>query len=172
MAHIYKITPLEKKNIVLTYDVFEEGPDITLRGWKVEETYRWGAGFRSLEDAVTEWESNNNGIWCDPDVGMGAELDDLCSVNFEWDTGFTDEEKASIEMNWEDGGTSWLYDGEHNWQVESTNLLICGPVKIDLIDDTTNDVIEENVKPINRVTNIAWQTVPDSELAAWPFPTK
>lgn len=163
MTKVYRITPLEKKNVVVTHDVFEEGPDLTLRGWKVEETYRWGAGYRPLEDTISEWEVGNNGIYCD--LNEGSALDDLCACYFEYDADFTDEEKQEIEKNWEEGGLSWLHDGAHNWQVERDELLILGPVKIDLVDDFTGEVIEENIKP---------QPSPalNTSSAAWPFPTK
>jgi hypothetical protein len=165
MAKVYRVTPLEKKNVVVTYDVFEEGPDLSVRGWSVEETYRWGIGFRSIEDSISEWELGNNGIHCDLSAGYGSELDDLCACYFEFGDGFTDEEKQEIEDAWHEGGAGWLYDGEHNWQVDYDSLLILGPVKIDIVDDDTGEVIEENIKP-----------EPSPQLntssAAWPFPTK
>jgi hypothetical protein len=165
MTKVYRITPLEKKNVVITHDVFEEGPDLTLRGWQVEETYRWGIGFRDLGDSISEWEMGNNGIYCDLRAGYGTELDDLCACYFEYDKDFTDEEKQEIEKNWDEGGAGWLHDGAHNWQVERDELLILGPVKIDIVDDVTGEVFEENIKP-----------VPSPQLntssTAWPFPTK
>jgi len=153
--NVYRITPLEKKNITVSYDVYEELPDHQIRTWKVEETYRWGCGYRSLEDAVSEWETNNNGVYCEFD--LGSDVEDLIAVYFEFDDGFTDEEKSEIEQNWDNGGPSWLFDGEHNWQVESTEFLICGPVKIDLVDEWSNEVIEENVQPKPfKPSNTAW----------------
>jgi hypothetical protein len=75
--------------------------------------------------------------------------------------GFTDEEKAEIEAlcrgekEDEDGrwGTAWIYDGEHNWEVEDNHVAILGPVKIDLVDADgygDNAVLEENVEPYNE----------------------
>ena len=77
-------------------------------------------------------------------------------VNF--GEGFTEEEKAEIEAilrgekEDEDGrwGTAWLYDGDHNWQIEDDHVRILPPFKIDLVDaDGYGDsaVLEENVKP-------------------------
>lgn len=156
MATVYKITPLEKKNITVTYDVFEELSEGNVRGWRVEEIYRWGYGYRSLDNPVGEWESNN-GIFCEFD--LGSEVDDLIAHYFEFDDGFTDEEKAEIESNWDNGGPSWLFDGDHNWQVESTEFLICGPTKIDLVDEWSNEIIEENVSPKPA----------EPMSTAWPF---
>jgi hypothetical protein len=168
---LYRITPLEKKNISISYDVYEDLPNNQVRGWRVEELYRWGVGYRSEDSAVSEWETHNNGIWCDPSVGDSIELEDLISCDFEFDAGFTAEEKLAIEENWNNSGPSWIYDGEHNWQVESTELVIYGPVQIDLIDDDTGEVIEEDVKPKSEPLSLAWQTVSDQEaFNAWPFP--
>jgi hypothetical protein len=156
--NVYRITPLEKKNINVTYNVFEESANGESRGWNVSELYRWGYGCRSLNDAVSECEINNNCIYCEFD--LSSEVDDLIAVYFEFDDGFSDEEKAEIEQNWDNGGPSWLFDGEHNWQVESTEFLICGPVKIDIVDEWSNEVIEENVQPKPF----------EPSNTVWPFP--
>ena len=74
------------------------------------------------------------------------------------------KEKKSVEEHemWEkDGqvivrisgfrwGTAWLYDGDHNWEIEDDHVRITGPVKIDLVDsDGYGDsaIIKENVQP-------------------------
>lgn len=157
MSKVYKITPLEKKNITVSYDVFEELPDDNIRGWRVEEIYRWGYGYRSLTNSVSEWESKNNGIYCEFD--LGSDVDDLIAVHFEFDDGFTDAEKSEIEENWDNGGPSWLFDGGHNWQVDSTEFMVYGPVKIDLVDDWSNEIIEENIQPKPA----------EPMSTAWPF---
>jgi hypothetical protein len=30
-------------------------------------------------------------------------------------------------------GTAWLFDGDHNWEIEDDHVAILGPVKIDLL---------------------------------------
>jgi hypothetical protein len=168
MEQAYRITALDKKSVVVTNAVYEDLADGTTRGWSVEETYRWGYGFRSEQDPVTEWELGNNGIHCEATSGFAcAELTDLCACFFEFDAGFTDEEKQLIENNWHEGGMSWLHDGEHNWQVEESTMLILGPVLIDLIDTDTDQVIESNVEPKPNQTS-TWSIA----SAAWPFPTE
>jgi hypothetical protein len=90
-------------------------------------------------------------------------------VNFS--DGFTDEEKEEIEaiLRWEqedeDGrcGTAWLYDGDHNWEIEDDHVAILGPVKIELVDEESyNEVIKE-VQPY-KLDN----SKPSTD---WPFPT-
>jgi hypothetical protein len=93
----------------------------------------------------------------------------LCSVYVEFQGEFTDDEKEEIEkrcrgdLEDEDGrwGTAWLFDGDHNWQVEDDGVLIYGPVKIDLVDeDAYNEVIKEDIG------------MEKYQPTAWPFADK
>jgi len=170
MTKVYCITPLEKKNVEILYEIFERKEDGTVRNWSIEELYRWGIGFRSEDSPVSEWEIKSSSIHCELDVGYGSELDDLIYVNFEFDEDFSEEEKEELTKQWYDGGASWLYDGEHDWEVDFDNLTIYGPVKIDLIDDITLEVFEEDIKPISEGSPMNWQTVSDQEASVWPFP--
>jgi hypothetical protein len=52
VTKLYRITPLEKKSVIAFYDVFERLADGSTRGWTVEETWRWGQGFRGLDEEV------------------------------------------------------------------------------------------------------------------------
>jgi hypothetical protein len=168
MSRVYQVISLEKKNVVVTYEIFEDMGNNNIRGWQIEETYRWGAGYRSVDDPISEWETNNNGIYCD--FSLGSESDDLIACYYQFDEGFTDQEKADLEQKWEEGGAAWLYDGEHNWEVENANVVIYGPVKINLIDELTGDIIEEDIKPTSSKAELSWQTISDDELKVWPFP--
>jgi hypothetical protein len=130
MAKLYRITPLEKKSVEYFVDVFERMPDGTIRGFDVTETWRWGQGFRDLDEPVYDTETDR--VYCQPGLGWGCELDDLCSVYVNFSDGFTEEEKEQIEslLRWEteddDGrcGTAWLYDGDHNWEIEDDHVSI------------------------------------------------
>ena len=155
MAHLYRITPLEKKNVEYFVDAYERLPNGEFRGFSVTETWRWGIGFRELDNEV--WENEiKNGVNCDPQLGWGCELEDLCNVYVEFSNGFTDEEKEEIqailtgEKTDEDDrwGTTWIYDGDHNWQIEEDTVRIFGPIKIGLVDEEQyNSIVEENIKP-------------------------
>lgn len=177
---LYRITPLEKKSVEYFVDVFERLPDGRIRGFDVTETWRWGYGFRPQDEPVWRYETDR--VRCDPQVGWGCDLDDLIAVHVEYgcwdmegnvyDDGFTEEEKAEIEAilrgETEDDqgryGTAWIYDGEHNWEVEDDCVYILGPVKIDLIDANgygDSAIVEENVEPYQH----------DGEPSkGWPFP--
>ena len=168
MERVYRITPLEKKNIEYFVDVFERLPNGRIRGFDVTEIWRWGFGYREEDDPVWSYEvENNNGIHCRPNVGWGCDLDDLIAVYVDfgcwdqdgntYDDGFTDAEKSQIEAMLrgedqdEDGrwGTAWIYDGDHNWEVEDDHVRILGPVRIDFLDEN-GEVIEENVQPYHQ----------------------
>lgn len=167
METLYRIVPLEKKSIEYFVDVFERMPDGTIRGFDVTEVYRWGQGFREMDDEVWEFEVGNNGVHCRPEVGWGCELDDLISVYVNFSEGFTEEEMDEIrarcegELEDDEGrwGTAWIYDGDHNWEIEDDHLRIVGPVKIDLVDANgygDSAIIEENVKPYkSEVDNVS-----------------
>lgn len=166
MTRLYRIRPLEKKNVEYFVDVFERMPDGRIRGFDVTEVWRWGYGFREEHDPV--WTSETDRVRCDPQIGWGCELDDLISVYVDygcWDMqgnsytdGFTEEEKDQIESilrgerQDEEGrwGTAWIYDGDHKWEIEEDCVYILGPVQIDLVDESgygDSAIIESNVKP-------------------------
>lgn len=166
MAKLYRITPLEKKSVEYFVDVYSRDDEGNVRGWSVTETYRWGQGFRELDNYVSEHEVDH--VSCDPQLGWGCELDDLCAVYFEFDDSFSEEEQEEIKAHWDESdeegryGTAWLYDGEHDWQIDYDSVNILGPVKIDIIDeDEYNVIVEENIKPIKVETS-----------SGWPFPTE
>jgi hypothetical protein len=173
MTQLYRIAPQEKKSIEYFVDVFEHMPDGTIRGFEVTELYRWGQGFREMDDEVWTFETEtSNGVHCRPEVGWGCELDDLISVHVEFSDGFTDEEKAEIEarcrgeLEDDEGrwGTAWIYDGDHNWEIEDDHVRILAPVKIDIVDaDSYNTVIEEDIKPYSP---------PPKTDNEWPSPTE
>ena len=168
MAKLYRITPLEKKSVEYFVDVFETLPDGTVRGFDVTETWRWGQGFREEDNEV--WESESDRVHCRPDVGWGCELDDLCAVYVNFSDGFTDQEKEKIEsiLRWEseddDGrcGTAWLYDGDHNWEIEDDHVAILGPVKIELVDEDVYGSEGQEVKP-TKLESV--------QGGVWPFKT-
>lgn len=159
---LFRIKPLEKKSIEHVLDVYEDMPDGNIRGFVIRETYRWGQGFREYDNPVYDSDLNG-GLYCDPGLGDGAELDDLCSVDFEFDDQYSAEEQAEIEAQWDEGGCGWLFDGEHNFQVEEHAVLIYGPVSIELLDEDGN-VIQEGIEAKKLDTKII--------KGSWPFSTE
>jgi hypothetical protein len=159
MAILYRIKPADKKSVEAFYDVFSKDEQGNIRGWSVTELYRWGQGF--VED-IDELPFSDDRYHCvDPTIGWGCELEDLCAVDFEFDDSFTDEEKEEIEELWADGGAGWLYDGEHDWEVEEDTITILGPFVVDKIDE---DVYNESIETIELKPR-----PPFVATTAWPF---
>ena len=116
MAKLFRITPVDKKSITLVYDVYKLDEEGNARGFVVRELYRWGQGFRELDEPVY---AEDKWVICNTTLGWGCELDDGIATDFEFDDTFTDEEKEEIEEHWcngdpndPDGRVSgaWLYD--------------------------------------------------------------
>jgi len=157
MAQLYKITPLEKKSIEFVIECYQKLEDGDTRGFTATFLYRWGQGFRELDNPVSRWEADSDdGISCDPTIGWGAELEDSISIWVDFDGDWTDEEREEVEAYCEgeledDEGRcceAWLFDGDHEYEIEMDEIVIHGPVKIDLVDeDNYNTVIEENIEP-------------------------
>ena len=159
MAILYRIKPSDKKSVEAYYDVFSKDSEGNIRGWSVTELYRWGQGFVEDESELPFSDDRYHSV--DPTIGWGCELEDLCAVDFEFDDSFTEEEKEEIEQLWEDGGAGWLYDGEHNWEVEEDTITILGPFTVDKIDE---DVYNESIETVELKPR-----PPFVATTAWPF---
>ena len=159
MAILYRIKPADKKSVEAYYDVFSKDEQGNIRSWSVTELYRWGQGF--VEDESELPFSDDRYHCVDPTIGWGCELEDLCAVDFEFDDSFTEEEKEEIEELWADGGAGWLYDGEHDWEVEEDTITILGPFVVDKIDE---DVYNESIETIELKPR-----PPFVATTAWPF---
>ena len=164
MTKLYRIKPVDKKSIYMVYECYKE-IDGKIRWFNVRELYRWGQGFRELDDPVYKEDTT---LYIDPNIGWGCELDDGIATDFEFDDEFTDEEKENIENCWMNGDPedeygrvsgAWLYDYS-DWQVEDDYVEILGPFTVDIIDeDQYNTVIEENIvlQPRPKLDpNAAW----------------
>ena len=155
-TNLYRITPVHKKSIEFVIETYElDDNDAYKRGFTATFLYRWGQGFREMDDLPWEFEVEQ-GVNCDPQLGWGAELDDLISVWIDFDGEFSEEEQAEItaycegELQDEEGrwGEGWIFDGDHNWSIEMDELVIQAPVKIDIVNsDQYNVVVEENIEP-------------------------
>ena len=154
MAKFYRIKPVNKKSVNMIYEVYKIEDDGKLRWFNVIELYRWGQGFRELDDPVY---LEDNVVRTDTNLAWGVELEDNINNTFEFDEFFSDEEKEEIENLWLHGpdnddrsGISWLLEVS-DWELEDEYLEIDGPVTVDIIDeDVYNKVVEENVKLTNR----------------------
>jgi hypothetical protein len=158
MSQVYLIKPLEKKSITWYIELFRENKDGSTSWVNIEDHYRWGQGFVEGDMDVNLPYEGESQAYAKTNFGWGAELDDQVACYFEYSDDFTDEEKEAFEASYFDGGAGWLFDGDHDWQVEDDYLLIDAPYQVSLCEDD-GTVIEENVKLRPR---------PDPNTS-WPF---
>lgn len=149
--NFYRITPEQKKSIEYFVDVYTKLPDDTIRGFEVAFVYRWGQAYRTEDDPVYTFEKDC--VHCRPDVGLDNDLDDLCAVHVTFDDSYTDDEKENIESilscesEDENGlcGIAWIYDGDHEYEIDHDHITVLGPFRVDLVDKD-GTVIQEDVK--------------------------
>jgi hypothetical protein len=172
MTNVYRITPLEKKSICWHIEMFRRNDDDSISWFNVDDHYRWGQGFIAEDlDCNLPWDGDRQ-AHAKTDVGWGAELDDQHACWFEFSDDISEEEQEEIKRCYLEGdgdpdcehlGAGWLFEGNHQWELEDEYLVIDAPYKIDLCDDVTYEVVEENVKLRNR------DAIPKG---GWPFPTE
>ena len=145
MANVYLIKPLEKKSIVWHVEMYRRNADGTVSWFNIDETYRWGQGFVEGDlDCNLPW-GGDNVAYSRADCGWGCEFDDSINIELEFSDDIGEEEQEAIREAYYEGGASWLFDGEHDWQEEDTAVHIIAPYQVDLCDED-GTVIEENVK--------------------------
>jgi hypothetical protein len=141
---VYLIKPLEKKSIVWHAEMYRYNSDGTISWFNLDETYRWGQGFIEKDmDSNLPWEGDPV-AYCKPDGGWGSEFDDSINIELEFSDDIDEEEQEAIREAYYEGGASWLFDGEHNWQEEDVAVYIYAPYQVSLCNDD-GTIIEENV---------------------------
>ena len=65
----------------------------------------------------------------------GCEFDDSIAVNFEFSDNITEAEQDSIKEEYYNGGAGWVYDGEHEWEIEDDYVAVYGPFKVELCEE-------------------------------------
>lgn len=142
---LYRIVPLEKKSIKNAIEVYRQNEDESISWFNIEDHYRWGNAFVESKD---EFPFNQNqDAYCDPRVGWGVELEDHVAFFIEFSDDISQEEREEIEENYLEYGSSWLYDGEHNWAIEDDMIVVSPPYRIDQVDpEEYGTVLKEDVK--------------------------
>ena len=96
---LVRITPLQKKSIahsIMVYGINDKDKTVD-----INEMYRWGVGYREGMELDYPELLTGDYFSCDPYLGHGSDLDDLCSVDFSYNGEWSDEEKrklANIEL--------------------------------------------------------------------------
>lgn len=162
---VYRITPLEKKSISITYEMYRENVDNSISWFNIEDSYRWGQGFIDEDmDANLPYQDSKTAV-CDPRSGWGAELDDSVYCEFEFSEDISEQEQEEIKQAYYEGGAAWLFDGEHEWQEEHSYIEVLAPFRVDLCE-SDGTVIKENCELESRP-----QPTGTTVAAAWPFTT-
>ena len=152
---LIRVKPQHKKSVDLVYELYDKTVnDPDQRFVTISETYRWGEGYLSGDMLDYPDTFDQKMLSLDPTIGHGNELDDLCSINFDYDGAWDDQQKSEFEDKWYNGdnddddgrsGASWLYDFQDQWQVETETLYIHGPYRFDIVDkDEYNKIYLEN----------------------------
>jgi hypothetical protein len=160
MANVYCIKPLEKKSISWRVEMFRANSDGSISWFNMEELYRWGQGFIEEDlDCNLPWKGDNS-AYCKTDAGWGCEFEDSINIDWEFSDDISELEQQEIKESYYEGGASWLFDGEHDWQVEDDYVIVLAPFSVDYASDN-GDIITENVELKERP--------PLDPNAAWPF---
>lgn len=159
MPH-YRITPLDKKSIDVIVELYRFDPNTKETQWmNVTESYRWGRAFIAEDMDLNLPYKESNEAYCKMDQGENesCEFDDLISLQFDFDESISEKEQAEIKELCANGALSWIYDGDHEWEVEDDYVIVYGPYTVELCDPD-GQVIKE-VELANR---------PDPNTS-WPF---
>lgn len=174
MSKVYLIKPLEKKSIVWQVEMYRENADGTMSSFSITETYRWGQGFIDYDLDCNLPYQGDKIVHAQTDVGWGSELEDSCSIYWEFSDDLDLDEQEYIKQCYQHGdpndenvpdigGAGWLFDGSHDWLLEDDYLEIIGPFKVSLCEED-GTVIEENAvlktKPVRDKSTTS---------AKWPF---
>ena len=148
MAH-YTITPLEKKNISVFYDLYRINEDESMDTLEITEFWRFGKGFIE-EDGYNLNYADDVIFYAKIDEGenQGCDFQDSVSVHFEFSTSVPIDEQEEFKRHYyhgdEDGrgGIGYIQEGSHNWQIEDIEVRIIPPLKVELCD-VDGEVIRE-----------------------------
>lgn len=144
MSH-YRITPNEKKSIEVFFELFRENPETGETQWcNINETYRWGQAFISEDMSVNLPQEGSKEVYCRMEDGEyeSCEFDDSIAVNFKFDETVSEEEQEEIKEAYYNGGAGWIYDGDHEWDIEDDYVVVYAPFKVEFCTET-GEVIHE-----------------------------
>jgi hypothetical protein len=136
MAH-YTITPLEKKSIHISYEMYRENDNGSISWFNIEDHYRWGRGFIEEDMECNIEADRTRSQYCKSDAGEyeGCEFEDGIACYFEFSDDIGEEEQQAIKDAYYEGGAGWLYDSpDHTWQEEDCYVVVDAPYKIELCD--------------------------------------
>lgn len=136
MAH-YRITPLEKKSIEVFFELYRQHPETGAIQWvNINETYRWGKAFIAEDMDCNLPRKGDKVAYARMEDGEyeGCEFDDSVAVTFEFSDDISESEQDSIKEAYYEGGAGWVYDGDHEWEIEDDYVAVYGPFSVEFCD--------------------------------------
>lgn len=158
--------------------MYRENADGTISWFNVDDHYRWGQGFVDEDMDCNLPLEGAQEAYAKIDIGFGADLDDQVACWFEFSDDIGEEEQEQIKKcylegdgnkEWERSNAAWIFDGEHEWQVEDDYVVIQAPYQVSLCNED-GTVIEENVKLRTR-EDLAKSVAEWQAKNKWPFDT-
>lgn len=143
---VIKVKPKDKNSAKLLVKIFHKNEND--KRVEIIETFRWGVGY--IEGSIffnKGYKLNKHHIVCNPDVGDGNDLDDLFSIDFNYEGHWNDEEKNEFEKIWQEGdpndpdlktSTAWLYECQNEWEISSIDIVIDTPVQLSVVEKFNN----------------------------------
>ena len=176
MAH-YRITPLEKKSISITYEMYRQNEDGSVSWFNVDDNYRWGQGFIAEGEDCNLTHDQTKSQYCKADSGEyeGCEFDDQVACWFEFSDDISEEEQEEIKKNYlegnEDGlmGAGWLFDGDHDWHEEDSYVVVLPPYKVEFCEEDGTVIREVKSRSLEECIKLkeelgdGWYVSPDSD---------
>lgn len=176
MSKVYRIKPLEKKSICWHIEMYRENADGSISWFNIDDHYRWGQGFVEEDMDCNLPIEGDQQAHARTDCGWGAELDDQHACWFEFSDDISEEEQEHIRTCYLEGdpegnnysGAAWLFDAEHDWQLEDEYLIIDAPYQVDLCEED-GTVVTENVKLRTREQLAEEMKKWQEANSKWPF---
>ena len=181
MAKVYRITPLHKKSICWHIEMYRENADGSISWFNIDDHYRWGQGFVEEDMDCNLPLEGDAQAHARTDCGWGSELDDQHACWFEFSDDLSEEEKEEIEEFYHNGnpddefspgisGAAWLFDGDHDWQLEDDYLVIDAPYQVSLCEDNGTVLVPEvKLRTRAELEEAARKWQEENKANKWPF---
>lgn len=145
---LWEVRPVEKKCVYTrtTYVVPEDSEVAAGKTFYMDEMYRWGHCVVRSNDKPTQHPEDPYSYpfeLSEHDV-EDQESDDGCSLDFEFDDEWSEEEKAYIEDLWEED--QWSAFDDNGIYADECDTQYVGPLEVTCVDETPEP---EAPKPTN-----------------------
>lgn len=157
MPH-YRITPLNKNAISMTYELFRSNPDESISTLCITEIWGFGRGF-VFDDMESNLDfADSDTFYAKPDEGEneGCELEGLDTVYFEFSDDISEDEQEHFKHCYFEGddegrgGVGYIHEGEHEWEIDYQDIEIAAPVIIEFCDEDGNVIRKVELRSRNE----------------------